>query len=170
LAGAGAFALACGGAVLLFAFWQARRSRDAFRKSPAYFRAVARSDDRSIHNMGDFFGAAAAIGTFIAVLVAAISSTGWVIGRTGKHTHFSIPCQERVTGLCGATPARGSAWRNLRCLPTNIAAANAEKFSSAVSTSPSTRNRIHVVPSAIANKCNPCSPTSLPRLQRRADE
>ena len=31
--------------------------------------------------MGDFFGAAAAIGTFIAVLVAAISSTGWVIGR-----------------------------------------------------------------------------------------
>jgi hypothetical protein len=82
LAGAGAFALACGGAVLLFAFWQARRSRDAFRKSPAYFRAVARSDDRSIHNMGDFFGAAAAIGIFIAVLVAAISSTGWVIGRT----------------------------------------------------------------------------------------
>jgi hypothetical protein len=83
LAGAGAFALACGGAVLLFAFWQARRSRDAFRKSLAYFRAVARSDDRSIHNMGDFFGAAAAIGgSFIAVLVAAISSTGWVIGRT----------------------------------------------------------------------------------------
>ena len=32
--------------------------------------------------MVDFFGAAAAIGTFIAVLVAAISSTGWVIGRT----------------------------------------------------------------------------------------
>ena len=29
---------ACGGAVLLFAFWQARRSRDAFRISPAYFR------------------------------------------------------------------------------------------------------------------------------------
>jgi hypothetical protein len=88
LAGAGTFALVCGGAVLLFAFWQARRSRDAFRKSLAYFRAVARSDDRSIHNMGDFFSAAAAIGgTFIAVLVA---------GTGGKITN-SLPDAHRCT-------------------------------------------------------------------------
>jgi hypothetical protein len=73
--------LACGGAVLLFAFWQARRSRDAFRKSLAYFAAVARSDDRSIQNMGDFFGAAAAIGGREAGIPALKGSRQIVIER-----------------------------------------------------------------------------------------
>ena len=49
--------------------------------------------------MGDFFGAAAAIGTFIAVLVAAISSTGWVIGRTVLCADGSVQIEQHAGGF-----------------------------------------------------------------------